>query len=68
MLAEGETEIEAVLPPFDQAYDAAPLAVRVAAAPAQTVAQLAVTVGLAFTVTRLVAVAVQPAAFVPVTV
>ena len=46
----------------------APLAVNVAATPAQTVALFTVTVGLGFTVTVATAVFVHPTAEVPVTV
>ena len=46
----------------------APLAVKVAVLPVQIVAELTVTIGIAFTVTVEVAEFLQPFAFVPVTV
>jgi hypothetical protein len=71
VVAVGETEIdEPVKLPGIHTYVAAPVAVSVAEPPTQIADAevLAVTEGSGFTVTETVAVAEQPAAFVPVTV
>jgi hypothetical protein len=67
-VAVGDTEIPAVFPPVLQAYPAAPLAFNEAVPPVQIVGLLTVTIGKGFTVTPAVAVLVQPATLVPVTI
>ena len=57
----------AVVAPVFQAYELAPLAVIVAVAPAQIVADVDATLGRALTVTLNVRVFEQPNVFVPVT-
>ena len=61
-------EVDDKLPPGDQLYEMAPLAVSVAEDPAHIVGELTVIAGNVFTVTVDVAEFVQPDASVPVTV
>ena len=68
MVAAGVTVVEAPVPPELQEYVLAPAAEIVAVAPVHMVAGVVVTVGKGLTVTTTVAVFVQPAAEVPVTV
>ena len=59
--------MDGVAPPFDQLKETAPLAVKVAGNPEQTVSLLTVTIGKAFTVTLPTAEDEHPPGF-PVTV
>ena len=63
-----EVVIEVVTAPVLHEYDVPPVAVRVAVAPAHIDGLFTVGVGSAFTVTTVLAVAVQPLAAVTVTV
>jgi hypothetical protein len=68
VVTTGLTVIGFVAAPVLHEYVVAPLAVKVAEVLAQMVGLFTVTIGLEFTVTITVAVFVQPAAEVPVTV